>query len=177
MLKVIDQGQAVWLSKQCSAHWDELKEEMTRFTQHLHLLHIINPEVWGHCVCAITMVVAQVDIKLHLLNDNGEHQSYAEFHHEASRLLLKSRFKLVTSLHHYLPQPQLMPTGGTRRGKLRLVKGETVVLPCCVKPDQAGMAVDLQLCCAVALVPHKAVAAGKKICAGGHCTHVKVGRG
>ncbi len=114
---------------------------------------------------------------LQLLNYEGEYQTYAEFHHEAFRLLLQTPFKLATSLHHYHPtQPLPEHAGGSRVQRLRLVKGERVALPCCVKLDQTAMPLDLQLCCAVALVPCMPATAGRKIRADQCCTDVKVQR-
>lgn len=61
-----------------------------------------------------------------------------------------------------------------RGGTLHLVKGESVLVPCCVAVDEESMGVDLQLCCAVALVPHPPLGAGRKALADQSCSHVHV---
>ena len=121
----------------------------------------------------------QVHINLELLNSNGKNLILSQFHREALRSLSKTPFKVATSLHHYCPSLPLLPAAaGSRarpRGKLQLMKGETVVLPSCVKLDPMATPVDLQLCCAVALAPAvQPVTAGRKIRADRCCTDVKV---
>ena len=148
---------------------------MARLSQYLHLLHIINPEVWvqTHSV-QFESLALQVDMRLQLLS-NEEYQTYAQFHREASRSLLKTPFKVATLLHHYHPLP--LHAGASRAragGKLHLVKGDTIVLPSCVHSHQTAVAMDLELCCAVALLPHKPLIAGRKIRADHCCTDIKV---
>lgn len=61
-----------------------------------------------------------------------------------------------------------------RGNKLRLVKGETVVLPCCVAVNERSLPIDLQVSCAVALVPHSPLRGGRKVPADQSCTHINV---
>ena len=118
-----------------------------------------------------------MQVKLELLNSDGKHLVLSKFPREASKSFPKTPFKVATSLHNYCPSLPLPPAGSRARprGKLQLMKGETVVLPCCVKLDPTATPVDLQLCCAVALAPTlQPVTVGKKIRADWCCTDVKV---
>lgn len=125
-----------------------------------------------------------------MVDAEKDYHIYAQHDPEVFRLLLKTRFKLATSLHHYLhPQYEMLTLHvhvlrmmtflyhravPVRRGKLHLIKGETVLLPCCVMLKENSMPIDLQVSCAVALVPHTPLRAGKKIYADQCCTHVHV---
>lgn len=61
-----------------------------------------------------------------------------------------------------------------RQGKLHLVKGDSMLLPCCVAVSQSAMPVNLRLCCAAALVPHYPLTAVRKFPADHLLTHLNV---